>query len=257
MESTIPRAPPVSPPPETQGAVASKIVDVYVARHDSVRTDEWLARGVVKVSGAVEATRATVVGAASVGGALTVRSLTVDGTLDVRGPATISESVRIDGVGTFSAAVSAGQVDARGTLRLGQDLVGSGNFRHVGRLEIAGSVTAADFEVDGWVQVTGGISAQSVSVRWRGTSRLGTVRARMVTIRDAPGRTRYDSLTVDRIEAETVDLEYVEVGFLRSPTIRLGPRAQVTELEGNVVAQHRTARVGPESRTPPPHGLRF
>ncbi|MCI4345061.1 MAG: hypothetical protein L3J87_05505, partial [Thermoplasmata archaeon] len=118
-----------------------------------------------------------------------------------------------------------------------------------------GSVKATTIDSRGRVSIAGSVNARIVDLRLDGLCRIGRIRAETVGIRPRGLLGRGTTVTIDRIEAETVDLEAAEVEFVRAPTIRLGRNAHVVRFEGNVVHRHSTAHVGPESHSPRPHGL--
>ena len=60
---------------------------------------------------------------------------------------------------------------------------------------------------------------------------------------------------MDRIEAETVVLSGVNVGYLRANQIVLGRDSEVTRVDGAIVSCHPTSHVGPVSRSAAPYGL--
>jgi cytoskeletal protein CcmA (bactofilin family) len=257
--STVARsAAPTSPPDPV-------VRDAGAIRHDTVRAMRWTVSGTCKVTGDATAAEATVAGLLSIGGRLTVTRMTVRGTLEVLGGTDVRERADLDG--TFhprgpvhlASARVAGILRTDSDVRVDHDLAIDGALEaaslHVGVLELTGTAT-----VPGEVVASGRIRAG-----FRGDSSLGPVQAREVSLKGPPpglvpslvrkvfgGNAHVE---VERIEADRVELEAVNVGLVRSKEIVLGPGAQVTEIEGTIVRQHPTARVGPESRSRPPHGL--
>ncbi len=258
-------APGPTSPAATSAPPDAQVRDSGAARHDSVRAMQWAVSGTCKVTGDATAAAATVAGLLSVGGRCTVTRLTVRGTLEVLGATDVRERLDLDGsfrprgaVHLASARV-AGVLRASSDVRVDRDLTVDGALEapavHAGVLDLTGSATVA-----GETAATGSIRAA-----FRGDSSLGPVLAREVTLRGPPpglvpslvrkvfGGEAHAS--VERVEAERVELEAVDVGLVRSAEIVLGPGAHVTEVEGTVVRQHPSARVGPESRSRPPRGL--
>ena len=234
-------------------------------RRDSVRATAWSVAGLAKVLGDVDVESLSVRGLLSVGGKLRAGRLTADGTLDTVGTAEVRESLEFDGTARFDAPVHAGTVRCRGTFHLESPLRVDRGLVAVGLVE-APSIAATLFDLDGGADVPGEIVvAGIVRARFRSDSHLGTVRASRVELAGPPTslvptllRRVFGggaSVHVARVEAQEVALSAVDVDFVRADRIALGAGAHVTALEGTVVRRHPTSRVGPESRSPPPHGL--
>jgi hypothetical protein len=123
------------------------------------------------------------------------------------------------------------------------------------------TVAAGSLDLTGAADVPGAITADRVTARFRSASSLGNLQARTVVLRVRPPnpvemvRGTSIAVRVNRIEADTVELDGVDVQFVRAREVTLGRGAHVTEWEGHVVRRHASARIGPESRTPPPYGL--
>lgn len=239
--------------------------DTGAIRHDTVRAMRWTVAGTCKVTGDATAAEAMVSGLLSVGGRLTVTRMTVHGTLEVLGGTDVRERAEVDG--TFhprgsvhlASARVAGILRTESDVRVDQELAVDGALEaaslHVAVLDLTGTAT-----VPGEIVATGRIRAS-----FRGDSSLGPIQAREVTLKGPPpglvpslmrkvfGGNAH--VQIDRVEADRVELEAVNVSLVRSKEIVLGPGSQVTEIEGTIVRQHPTARVGPESRSRPPHGL--
>jgi cytoskeletal protein CcmA (bactofilin family) len=258
--------PPAAPPSPVAALPPDPLVrDTGATRHDTVRALRWTVSGTCKVTGDATAAEATVAGLLSIGGRFTVTRVTARGTLEVRGAVDVRDRADLDG--TFrpggsvhlASARIAGILRTRSEVRVDRDLVVDGAVEaaslDVGLLDLTGSAT-----VPGEVHAAGSIRAT-----FRGNSSLGPVRAREVTLKGpAPGfvpsmvRKVFGGnaeVRIELVEADRVEIEAVDVGLVRSKEIVLGPGAQVTAVEGTVVRQHSTARVGPVSRSPPPHGL--
>jgi cytoskeletal protein CcmA (bactofilin family) len=219
-----------------------------------------VAEGAVKVTGEVDVGTGTILGALSVGGSLRADSFECRGPLDVEGTVTVTGPFSLEGPTHLVGAVHAGQATFSGTTRSARDISVDGILTVHGHFA-APSLHVGELRVDGALDIPGEIEAVNVDVRIRKPSRLGTIRARSVRlVRQGPNPVervlgRAPPPAVVRIEAGRVELEGVEVAFVRSPEIVLGRDAQVTEFEGTITRRHPTARVGPESRSAPPHGL--
>ena len=115
----------------------------------------------------------------------------------------------------------------------------------------------------GTLRAPGEFSADSVALEVERDSSIGTLLAGsvIVTRPSAPpfkvpffGKER-PRLKVLRIEASEVHLEGVDVEVLRADRIALGPDCHVARVIGEVMAVDPSSHVGPESRSPPPHGI--
>ncbi len=195
-----------------------------------------------------------------VGGALVAGRATVRGTLDVGGPTEIRSSLSV--VGRFRAAgsVHAAEADLAGTVKIVGELRIDQSLRVRGSLW-APALQAGQVSLRGEVRIPGKVSAHHVSADLEGDSSLGTVEAESVRL-EARATNPLAALlghrvavSVERIEAETVELAAVDVRFVRAKRITLGRDSHVGAYEGTVVRAHPSSRVGPESRSPPPPGL--
>jgi cytoskeletal protein CcmA (bactofilin family) len=253
--------PPVSAPPSKAGAVR----DSGTVRRDSLRAATWVTNGLVKVQGDVDVGSGTTSGLVSVGGKLSAGTFRSRGTLEVVGPTNVREQLTLDGSTHLQSAVHAGAVEANGSFRCPADVRVDRALSVTGTFE-ASSAHVGVFTLTGSAEIPGDLEAAVlVRGRFRGDSHLGTIRARSVVLEGPPTaliptlwRKVFGgsaSVEVGRIEADSVDLRAVDVEFVRSPQIILGPGAHVTTVEGTIVRQHPTSRIGPESRSPRPHGL--
>ena len=262
-------APPSSAPPggtrPTRARRADAVRDTGVVRRETVRTENWSLTGLAKVQGNVEVGTGDSNGSLSVAGRLTADAFRARGTTEVVGPIDVRSTLTLNGTAQLGAGGHAGNLEARGTLRSGGPVrVDRALIAH-GVVE-APSISAGLFDLTGSVLVPGELLALGVvRARFRGDSRIGTVRAQRVAL-DGPPTALIPTLwrsvfggaadvRVDRVEADSVELSAVDVGFVRAREIVLGAGAHVTTVEGTIVRRHRTSRVGPESRTPAPHGL--
>ncbi|MGP8078331.1 MAG: hypothetical protein ACLQD8_06965 [Thermoplasmata archaeon] len=232
-----------------------------VSRHESLQTEDWSARGAAKVIHDADVGTADLQGSVSVGGSFRAGRLRWEGRLEVGGALEVREALSARGELRGGSTLRAGDVTLRGRLRLAGAATVDRRIDVTGRMRAA-SLAAAEFRADGVVEIPGTIRAIGVDLRLRDGSRIGPVEGgtvRIVThvpnlIDKVLGRT--SRVSVARIEADRVELEGVEVAFVRAREITLGPGCQVTALEGTVVRRHPTSRLGPESRSLPPYGLR-
>lgn len=244
---------------------AGPVREAGTVRHDSIHATSWELAGLAKVQGDVDVGTVAVHGLLSVGGKVVADRLSLDGTFDSVGPVDVHETLEVDGTTRLGASVHAGSLRSRGTFHTTGPLrVDRGLFVE-GLLE-APSVAATLFELTGGAEIPGEIAAAGiVRARFRADSRLGEVRAQRVELH-GPSTSLVPTLLrtvfggaaavhVDRIEAGSVELSAVDVGFVRADAVVLGAGAHVTTVEGTIVRRHPSSRVGPESRSPPPHGL--
>jgi len=258
-------SPPVSPSVPTPTvsvprAREGELRDVGTVRRDSVDAQRWSAHGTVKVTGDVSVVAATVEGTVSIAGQLRAGAFRSRGMLEVQGPVDVAGSLESSGGLHANGALHAGEADLRGecvangAVSVDRTLVMRGHLS-------APSLSAAGVSIQGEARIPGDVSASSVATRFTRDSVLGAVRGGSVSLRaKVPNLVekvlgRQMKVTVRRVEAETVDLEGVDVQFVRSPRISLGRDAHITEYEGTIVRRHPTARVGFESRSPRPYGL--
>jgi hypothetical protein len=231
-----------------------------VTRRASVHALTWVAEGTVKVTGEVDVGTGKVTGALSVAGAITADALGCRGALDSGGPITVSGTFTTDGSLHGVGPIRAKQATFSGTTRIVREVVVEGSLTVSGQFA-APSLRVGELHGDGAVDVPGSIDAVDVDVRIRRDSRFGTIRARSVRLIRSPPNPiewvfgRSPPAPVVRIEADRVELEGVDVAFVRCPEVTLGRNSHVTELEGTVVRRHSSAQVGPRSKSPAPYGL--
>jgi cytoskeletal protein CcmA (bactofilin family) len=254
-------APPSAPAPDRAVAREARRTDRGIVRHESVHAERWQAGGSVKVIREVDVGSARVTGSLVVGGGLSADEFRSRGTLEVQG------ALRVRGVffarGSFhgAAEVRAGDLTLEGTARVDGAISVERAFTLKGTLD-APSVVAGLLEADGMLRVPGEIRGLSVRAGLRPRSALGRVTAREVRLSGhIPNLVdkaffREERVTVERIEADTVVLAGVDVAFVRAKEVALGRDCHVTAIEGTIVRRHASSTVGPESKSPPPYGLR-
>jgi cytoskeletal protein CcmA (bactofilin family) len=251
-----PSAAPVPPPPR-QGTLDER----GVARHDAVHALAWTCRGLAKVVGVVDVGDARIDGNLTVGGKVTTDAFRLKGSLDAAASIEVQGRLEIEGTTKVVGWLRAGEGEVRGAARVGGEVKVERLLRTHGTFA-APEVKAGAFLADGSLDIEKELSAADVAVKFHGHSRIGTIRSPNVTltlvspnpVEMVLGRSLL--VQVDRIEAGKVELTGVSVDFVRADEIVLGRDAHLRAYEGTIVRQHPSARVGPESRTPPPHGLR-
>ena len=237
------------------------LVDRGSVVHGSIVAGRWATQGIAKVLKDVDVVRAELDGLVSVGGRFTAETLRYRGTLGVGGAIDVRGTIEGRGTLTVGGALDATDLMLRGPVRL------EGPLRVVRHAAIAGalrtpSLLAGAFELDGSASVPGEIHAGFVRADFADASELGSIVAPTVRLHGRRPNLldkvffRSVSVHVDRIEADSVDLEAVDVDFVRAKTVVLGADAHVTRLEATDVRRHPKSRVGPESVTPAPYGLR-
>ena len=256
-QGPTPTAPSPSPPPPREGIVT----DRATVRHEALRARRWSVEGTVKVSREADVGDADVHGHVSIGGPLTAETFRARGTLDVEGGVVVHGVLAVRGTAHFAATVQAGDLDLDGSTRVRGAVTVERTLTSRGVLE-APSVVAGALSLEGSATVPGEIRALQVEAVLPQTSSLGSVTARTVRLR---GRVpnlldkvfvRESPTHVDRIEADRVELEGVDVRFVRAKEIVLGREGHVTEVEGTVLRRHPSSSVGPEVKSPLPYGLR-
>jgi cytoskeletal protein CcmA (bactofilin family) len=225
-----------------------------------VEADRWIARGAIKVIGDVNLGTGRLDGTVSLGGKLTATGLEYRGKLDVGGAVDVPGTFTGSGSLRAGLTLHAGDVDLKGTARvLGATSVD--RALSVRGSLVTPSLTVGELDLEGEAHVAGDLVGTSVSARLTTDSAFGAIRARSVTLRaKLPNLVekvfgRRVTVTVQRVEADSVDLEAVDVKFVHAPQITLGRDAHVTEYEGTIVRRHPSSRVGFESRSRPPYGL--
>ncbi len=259
MSAATPTTPPVAPPAPPRGP---PLTDRGTVRRDAVRARRWQVLGIAKVDASVDVGEARFQGVVVVGGPLRADRLRSRGRLASRGPVTVAGSLESHGSLEADAAVHAGEADLEGRAQVGGALTADAALCVRGGL-VAPSVRCDRFELRGSAQVPGPVAATIVDARLTGPTALATVQAGEVRLRGpAPNPVAWalgkpePTVRVERIEAERVYVSAAHVRFVRAAELVLGPGARVTALEGTVTKAHPTSRLGPESWSRPPEGLR-
>lgn len=259
-----PAAPTPKGPTSSSEPVAPRegiVVEHGTVRRESLRARRWTAEGTVKVSREVDVEFGQVTGTLSVGGPLTAYQFQVRGALDVEGAVEVAGPLRLRGNAHFATTVHATDLDLDGCARAGGAVTVDRTLTARGVLE-APSVAAGVLDLEGAATVPGEIRAIQVEARFTDASTLGGVHARTVRIRGHVTNLldkvffRDPRSHVGRIEADRVELEGVDVRFVRAKEILLGRECHVTETEGTIVQRHPSSSVGPEARSRLPFGLR-
>ena len=252
---------PAAPRPER----GRPIRDVGTTRRASVHSVLWTTRGLAKVEGEVDVGRGDADGLTAIAGRLVADTFRSRGTLEVFGATDVRELLTVDGMTRLGGPAHAGELEARGTLHLDADLAVDRALFARGLVE-APNVRAALVDLGGAAEIPGRVTGTAVvRGRFDRDTNLGSVEAPRVAFQGPPTsliptlwRAVFGGgaeIRIGRIEAETVELAAVDAELVRARSISLGPGAHVTTVEGTVVRKDPTSRVGPESRSPRPHGL--
>jgi cytoskeletal protein CcmA (bactofilin family) len=253
--ATLPEV--VAPPPRPRGG---PVLERGTVVHDEVRSVLWRLHGIAKVVHDVDVGEGELHGRVIVGGPFLADELRLNGSLDVRGPVAVARRLRADGSIEAHAGLRAAGATVAGKLRVDGELELTAPARLRGSVRAA-LVRAGPLELRGEVQVPGVVRAERCVAELAPGSSIGEIRGTEVGLRGAtPNVVRrvlgpVPPVTVGRVEAASVTIADVRVGLVKGREIVLGPRAHVTAVEGTIVRQHPTSRLGPESWTPPPHGL--
>lgn len=253
----VPARPP-SPPPRPR---VGELRDVGTVLRESVDADRWSSRGSVKVTGDVHIGEGDLEGTATLGGRVEANAWRSRGVLDVEGAIDVRTAFASAGTLHAGQTLHAGDGDLRGSTRVSGAVTVDRTLSVRGHL-IAPSLAVGALRLEGGGEVPGEITGTAIELRLEGNSAFGSIVARTVVVRGkVPNLVekvlgRRVSVTVRRVEADTVELEGVDVAFVRAPQIRLGRDAHVTEYEGTIGYRHPSSRVGFESKSPPPYGLR-
>ncbi|MCI4348862.1 MAG: hypothetical protein L3J93_01405 [Thermoplasmata archaeon] len=234
---------------------------------ESVRARSWRSLGPTKVTGSVEVEDAELTGPASIGGSFTAAHLRATGTFDADGPVHLTGSSSFTGSVRLGATLDAtdlvieGAVASSGAVRL------SGFLRLEGELK-APEVRAGRIVLAGGLEVSGSMTAELAHLELHHDSTVSLLRASALRVTRhiafpfnlVPFRVPFigpavPGLTALRIEASEAELEGVTAEFLKADRIVLGPDCHIARVEGTILRQDPKAHVGPESRSPPPHGL--
>jgi cytoskeletal protein CcmA (bactofilin family) len=259
--STVPREPSSTAAPTLTTPLTGTIADRGTVRHDSVRVAHWSVTGTAKVTGPVEVGTADVRGTLAVGGKLSADQLRSRGNLEVEGPVEVRGPFSSRGTLRLAGDVHAVDLDLEGVARFAGAVRVDRTCSSRGVLH-APALTVGVLRMDGTAHVPGVVRALSVDATFREASELGRIEARTVRLRGKlPNLVdkvffRERTVRVERIDAESVDLAGVEVGLVRAQKIVLGRGCHVTAVEGTIVSKHPSSVVGPESKSPPPFGLR-
>jgi cytoskeletal protein CcmA (bactofilin family) len=235
--------------------------DRGVVRHDAIHAEQWGVDGTTKVLGAADAGSVVVRGTAVIGAGLSADACRAVGTLDVGGPIEVRSTLSVEGHFRVRGAVHAGDLEVRGSARL------TGDARSDRSLTVRGSLSAPNLrataiDLEGAAEVPGVVEAEAVEARFDQDSHLGRIQARQVRLRGHVPNVvdraffRHANVSIERIDADHVELEAVTVLFVRAPEIVVGRDASVAEVDGKIVRRHPSSHIGPESKSPRPYGLR-
>lgn len=199
-------------------------------------------------------------GSGTINGDIESTSYKINGSGNARGDVK-SEKIVVNGSGTFGGSVQTPALDVNGQADItGGAGVATLNVR--GSLDVGGGLrthdsdvrgdlrVGGDFETDsltgeGRFVVAGMLNAGTIEFRLHGKSGAREIGGERIVISEPRGFSRFASffadrlLTVDSIEADSLDLEYVKAAVVRGGTIRLGAGCDVglVEYTGSLVKE--------------------
>lgn len=229
--------------------------------YDSVVAPRWSTRGVTKVVGSVEIGQGSLEGWVVVGQKLSAEHLVVRGTLEVLGPLSVRGDLSVHGSLRAGSTAKVGDAALTGTVRCDGPLEVERRLVARGSLLLP-TLRAGEAHLAGLVKVADELRAGVVDAELADGSEIGRLLARRVQVTGPYGGFvdrllgRSRSATIDRIEGETIELERVEVRTVVGRKVVLRRDCHVDTLDAASVQAHPTSRIGPESRSPPPPGLR-
>jgi cytoskeletal protein CcmA (bactofilin family) len=255
----------LAPSPAKPETRSGTIRDRGTTRYDAIRAARWYSSGVAKVLGNVDVTEAHVQGLVSIAGKLTAGAFRAEGTFEVVGTVDVRDSLTVEGTTRLVAPAHAGSLTTEGTFHSTAEVRVDRIFTATGLVE-APSVRVGAIVLNGSAEILGDVEATGlVQMQFRGDSHIATIRGAKVVLEGptagvVPNLIRSvfggsAAIRIERIEADSVELSAVDVGFVHAQQVTLGAGAHVTTVEGPIVSRHPSARVGFESRSPPPHGL--
>ena len=261
--ATAPASKPAAPPPKASPPRprVRELHDSGTVRKESVDADRWFASGLVKVTGDANLGEGKLDGTVSIGGHLNAATARYHGGLEVDGAVEVSGALTGTGTLGVGSTLRAGTAELKGSVRVHGTLTVDRSLKVNGSLA-APSATVGELDLEGEARIPGDLTAFRVQTFLKENSSFGTVRARAVTLKGKPTNLvekvffRHRRILVERVEADEAEFEAVEVTFVRAPKITLGRDAHLTEYEGTIVKQHPSSRVGFESKSEPPYGLR-
>ncbi len=262
MAASAPRPPAPAPTPSVPRSGAFR--ETGTVRHASIHAQRYRLKGTGKVTGEVDVDEAAFDGIVTITGPLNANRLDVRGTFEGGGDVGVSGAMALRGTGRFLGALRAGELSTDGLVRIAKGLQVVRTLSARGALEVGGDLESAFFGMEGRVAIAGVVRAKEVDGIFESESAIREIEAVKVSLRprqlirlpvEVPVLSPNALLKVDRIEAEAVQIEGVEVGYIRAESIVLGRHCHVTRLDGTLVKKDPTSHVGYESRTAPPRGL--
>lgn len=273
MSAALPAAATAGTGPSAAPTPRSKFLrDRGVVRYESLTADAWRLQGAARIVGDADVGVAEISDRVTIGGRLTAEQIDADGLLEVHGPAGIAGRLRLKGTYRGDAELRAGAAEIHGLAQVAGPVRVDRVLSVTGLLD-APRVDAGTVVVRGALQVHGDMSVTLLDATLRGPSRLEHLTADTVRItREAvpmqawmPTPLRHltrqllgrgsAGLSVLRIDARSVELEGVDVGYLRADTITVGADCRIDRYDGRILRAHPSSRVGPSSVSPPPYGM--
>lgn len=184
----------------------------------------------------------------------------INGVGNIRGPLDC-QSIGINGVGTIDGDLKCVSGSVNGTARISGS-VSAERFEVRGMMTLKGSLEAESFYSYGAFDITELLSADKIDIAFSHHSHAGEVGGKNVKIRrkDVVGffvLTRSPkAFTASVIEADSVDIEYSEVGTVRADNAVIGPGCKIDRVEYRASCEvSKSANVREAVRVGNPEGL--
>ncbi|MCL6518027.1 polymer-forming cytoskeletal protein [Alicyclobacillus sp.] len=145
----------------------------------------------------------------------------------------VCERARIDGVMSVRGSLEAQELVANGKATIEGALRGH-TLRLSGQIRVDGDCAAEVVELAGALHVDGLVSADEVTIRLYGGSKvreLGGGRIRVLRSWRWGFLTRYRRLTVDAVEGDDIRLEATRARVVRGDQVHIGPGCDVDRVE--------------------------
>ncbi len=209
-----------------------KIAGSGVISGNPVKTVEFKCAGSGRVHGPMECETAKVAGAC-------------DFDSDVK-----CDEFHSAGSSRIAGTLRAEDVAVSGSVEVGKDLEVV-DLRSGGSLRVAGNVTAQDFSSHGKLVVGGALKSDDVDIEIDGSSRVGSIEGRDISVRIVSGFLRSrGELTAERIKGHDVNLAGTTAEYVEGEDVRIGPHCRIGVVVAKDLVVHESSEVR-ERRTPP------
>jgi len=246
--------------------------DRGVVRRDSLAADAWRLQGAARIVGDVDTGITEISDHVVIGGRLTAGEVRASGVVEVHGPCDISRLFRVKGTYRCDSTLHAGEAEFEGLAKVAGGVRVDRDLHTTGMIETP-NVAATTVVVHGGIHLKGNLTANRFDATLDRASWIEEIAAEVVRIvrvplpweRWIPTPLRHLSrrllgrsdagLRVLRIEAKEVELEGVDVAYLRADRITVGADCRVGRYDGHILRTHPSSRLGPSSVSPLPYGM--